>query len=123
MAFKIRDYSQYRDYITNYDLANLFYVYDDKRISSTAVTYNINRIIQFTGMAKADRGEFLYYEVLKGDTWNLISYKHYNTTSLWWLVCMINNVFNPTVEPTAGSVIRIMPEATVNSILEEIRDT
>lgn len=122
MPNKITDFKNYKKHITNYDLANLFYIYEDRSVSNTAMTYNINRTIQFNGISKSDRGEFEYYEVLEADSWNLISFKHYNTTSLWWLICKINDVRNPTIDPQVGTVIRIMPESKVNSILHQIRE-
>lgn len=122
MKNKITDFNKYKDYIKNYDLANLFYVYDEKSINNTTMTYNINRTIQFSGIKKADKTEFDYYEVIDGDSWNLISFKKYGTTSLWWLICKINGVSDPTNDPEAGDVLRVFSKDRVNTILQSIRN-
>jgi len=122
MPTKITNYTDYNQYIKNHDMANLFYVYDQPD-ESTSMVYNINRTIQFEGLDNADAGTFDYYEVTEGDTWNLISYKKYGTTRLWWLICKANGVVNPTVEPTAGSPIQYFPKESISTILTSIKDS
>jgi hypothetical protein len=50
------------------------------------------------------------YEAEAEDWWDLISYKHYNTVQLWWVVCFMNKITNPFEEIDAGQQIKILRE-------------
>jgi hypothetical protein len=122
MANKIRDFKNYKNYIEDYDMANMFYVYPNNDLDQNVLIYNINRTIQFEGLNKTEGGTFESYQVIDGDTWNMISFKHYDTTMLWWLVCKLNGVINPTIEPEVGDVLRIMNKQSVGEVLNKLKE-
>lgn len=55
-----------------------------------------------------------------GDYWTLLSYKYYNTTSLWWIICLANNIRNPLDLPEPGTKLKILNQNVVNDILQSI---
>ena len=57
------------------------------------------------------------YTTNQGDTYTLISYKMYNTINLWWLVCSLNNINNPTSLPAPGTSLKILKPSYVNTVL------
>jgi hypothetical protein len=64
---------------------------------------------------------YINYQVVDNDTWSLISYKNYGTTRLWWLICKMNNINNPTVSPEIGQIVKILNKDYVKAILEKIK--
>ena len=40
--------------------------------------------------------------------WDNISYKYYDTTALWWLVCFMNDTVNPYEEIDEGQQIKVL---------------
>ena len=106
--------------------ANIFNVYEEPKLGKSYVTYSINKTLNILDLNEDARNDaknsyFEKYEVVNGDTWPLISYKVYNNINLWWLIANCNNIINPTIDPTPGTVIRILKEEYVSSILESIR--
>jgi len=50
-----------------------------------------------------------YYRI-KGDEVgqpDLISYRIYNTEKYWWIICLVNQIQNPFVDMTEGSIIQL----------------
>jgi len=111
--------------ISALNFANIFNVYDEPKLGATFKTYNINRTLNFTDLDKTstdNNGLFTPHRVESGDTWTTLSFKFYQTIELWWLVAKVNNIIDPTEDPTIGSVIRILKSDTVNDILTSIRE-
>ena len=54
------------------------------------------------------------------DTWYLISYNHYNTMDLWWLVCEYNQIKDPTKTPKVGTTLKLLKSQYVWPILQQI---
>jgi hypothetical protein len=50
-----------------------------------------------------------------------ISFKFYDTTKLWWLLCKFNDIKNPFSELEAGQIIRVPKQEIVNSILNILK--
>jgi hypothetical protein len=103
------------------DLANLFNVYTLNKNGTNSYVYNINRTINMVGIENMSNTNYSLYKVQNGDTWPLISYKNYNTTRLWWLVCKVNQKFDPTDEPEVGSTVKIINTSIVEAIIKSIR--
>ena len=38
---------------------------------------------------------------------DLISYKNYGTIQYWWIICLINGIFNPFEDIKVGDIIKI----------------
>jgi hypothetical protein len=52
--------------------------------------------------------------------WTLISYKAYKTIDLWWLICSVNNIDNPTQFPRAGTKLKILLPDYVAAIVQQL---
>jgi len=59
---------------------------------------------------------------------DLISYIHYDTVDLWWLIAQVNDVIDPITELYMGRVLRIPAVGdyygfyNTNSIIDEIEE-
>lgn len=114
---KITEYKDYRNYITRYDLANMFNVYPQTGKDSTYLLYNLNRGLTITGIEDIPVVYLDYHTVKDGETLNIISYKWYGTVSLWWVVAKINNIMDATQKLAAGRTLFILKPDAVNNIL------
>lgn len=57
-------------------------------------------------------------KTLPNDTWTNLSYIYYNNIDLWWLIALVNNVFNPFEMP---KIIKIIHPEYVDAILNNIQ--
>jgi hypothetical protein len=62
--------------------------------------------------------EYIFKE---NDNWPVISYKFYNTSDLWWLICEYNRIYNPIEQPENGTILRILKPEYVYKVLEELK--
>lgn len=63
-----------------------------------------------------------YYEINMGKSlpWTAISYNEYRTMDLWWLIALVNRVYNPLEFPEAGSKLKILYPEYVRSVITRI---
>jgi len=96
-------------------LENIFNIYlnEDNRYF-----YNLLQNISFP--ENLPDGLFLTYTVTPGDTLPFISYKVFGTINLWWVICLINKIDNPTVQLEAGTLLKILKESTLRALIQEI---
>lgn len=74
----------------------------------------------------SDSNDFnpLYFNTFNIDVdipWVTISYNLYNTLNLWWLVCLCNNITDPTKNPQLGTTIKALKPKYVNFVIESIK--
>lgn len=65
----------------------------------------------------------VYYDMytpFENETFQTISYKHYGTIKLWWLICATNFIFDTTNGAVGGIPIKIIKKEYVQSILNSI---
>lgn len=96
-------------------LQNLFNVYNNGE------QYFYNLIGTVNIPENLDPSTYINY-IVPSDymPWTLISYKSYNTTDLWWLICSVNNIQNPIQFPKAGTTLKILTPDYVTAILQTI---
>tara|TARA_R110002020_G_scaffold90534_9_gene220465 strand:+ start:710 stop:1090 length:381 start_codon:yes stop_codon:yes gene_type:complete len=120
---KLNDNEDIQDQIPEEDFANLFNIYKDSSLDNNAYTYSINRTINFNDVPNpGDKvtGAFYEYTVSMGETWTLISFKNYGTIRLWWLVCKLNKIKDPTKGPVVGQKIVLIKKEQVFNVLDQI---
>jgi hypothetical protein len=102
-----------------YDFSNFFKVAYDSELDEAF--YSINKTIYFKTPPSGVPLDsvYTYYTILYGDTWPLISYKHYKTVKLWWMVCKFNNMRNPLAFPAIDTKIKILNQDIVEDILRK----
>jgi len=54
--------------------------------------------------------------------WTAISYNEYRTMDLWWLIMIVNKIYNPMEFPIAGSKLKILYPEYVRSILTKLKN-
>lgn len=118
---KITEIPGYTNYITNYDLANMFNVYDDNKLGPLYKTYNLNRSIVIKGIGNIPATQITTYTVKDGDNLNLISYRLYGTIELWWLLAKINNITNAVYNLIPGTVLYTLNKNIANQILMALK--
>jgi len=64
---------------------------------------------------------FNTYACKNEDWWDNISAEIYNTPSLWWMVCLVNNIVNPFEEMESGKLIQVLSIDYVPQLVREIR--
>lgn len=65
-----------------------------------------------------------YYEIQinKSLPWTAISYNEYRTMDLWWLITVVNKIYNPLKFPDAGSKLKILYPEYVRSVITRINN-
>lgn len=99
-------------------LENLFNIYLDEK---NRFFYNLLRTVYFDEQSIPPE-IYKYYTVMNGDTYTFISYKVYGTIDLWWLVCSLNNINNPTQIPEPGTRLKILFTDYLSNILTAVKN-
>ena len=84
--------------------------------------YNILRKVSLPD-GVLDETYFTYINVQTSTPWTLVSNEAYNTIKLWWLICIVNNVWNPVYNAQPGVPIRILKTQYIQDILNTISET
>jgi len=61
-----------------------------------------------------------FMHVQENMPWTTVSFKAYGNIELWWLIMLVNKIYNPLQPATAGMVLKIIKPEYVSSILQEI---
>jgi hypothetical protein len=103
--------------ISLYSFENLLNVYTD-----TDTDYNFYNLLRAINVVPTnnDLAEDQYITTFT-DTWVSISYKHYNTMDLWWLVCAYNQISDATKRPEPGTVLKLLKSQYVGVVLSELK--
>ena len=83
--------------------------------------YNILRKVSLPTGALDDT-YFTYITVHASTPWTLVSNEAYGTIKLWWLICIVNNVWNPVYNAQSGVPIRVLKSQYVQDILRTISE-
>ena len=65
---------------------------------------------------------FDYYTVTEDDWLENISYVHYGTPYLWWIVALFNKIVNPFEGLHEGQVLRVLKYGNIYSIFDSISE-
>lgn len=61
-----------------------------------------------------------FMHVQENMPWTTVSFKAYGNIELWWLIMLVNKIYNPLQPAKAGTVLKIIKLEYVSSILQEI---
>ena len=95
---------------------NIFSMYKDE---GEFYSYNITRAIRFPDDLNDDL--YYYHQIVGTDTWTKLSFDHYGTIQLWWLICSVNKILNPVLLPDSGTVIKILKPIYVSDVIEQVK--
>jgi hypothetical protein len=100
--------------LSEYRFENIFKVYNEDGY----YFYNIINNILISDNIDSD----FYYEWTcdRPLPWTTISYMHYDTIYLWWLICSVNNIQNPIEFLQTGTRIKILKPEYVRLVLDKI---
>jgi hypothetical protein len=83
--------------------------------------YYVYNLINSLSM-DTDLDQDFYYDwvVDKPIPWTGISYIHYETINLWWLICIVNGIMNPIQIIEAGNTLKILKPEYVRIIIDKV---
>jgi len=82
--------------------------------------YNLLQSIHFPDNLRP--GLYDVYQTQPGDTWTLISHKHYNRIDLWWVITGINKIDDTFSTIAPATEIKIPTAVYVREILDSITE-
>lgn len=82
--------------------------------------YNIMSTINFENLDNEEY--FFYYKVNRNLPWTIISYENYKTIYLWWLICIVNGIINPTSFAENGTILKIIKPDYISDVLDKISE-
>ena len=65
---------------------------------------------------------YFTYTVDRSMPYTALSYMMYKTIDLWWLICTVNKIHDPTSFIAPGSIIKIIRQSQVPFIIDEINN-
>lgn len=98
-------------------MENIFNVYTNE---NSAYFYNILNSVYFPN--DIDVTYYTTYVVQPKDTWPILSWKNYQTVNLWWLLCSVNQIIDPTIPLVPGTILKILNPDIVRNVVEEINN-
>ena len=112
--YKSRNNISGLDTISEHTYERIFKMYKD----GDHYAYNILRTVNIPQNLHEDT---FYYTRIDGMvTWPQLSFDHYGTIRLWWLICLTNKIMNPVYLPDPGTIIKVIRPSYIESILEQI---
>ena len=82
--------------------------------------YNIIKKVSIPDDLQSDI--YFEYRINSIKPWTTLSSEVYGTQDLWWLICLVNKVYNPINNPELGAVYKIIKPDFINVILQEIKN-
>lgn len=95
---------------------NIFSVYLDE---NNRYFYNLLQAVTLPDNLPG--GFFDEYIIVPNDTLPFISYKVYGTINLWWVVCIANNINDPTKPLEVGLKLKVPKPSIVRTIVQQIK--
>ncbi len=82
--------------------------------------YNLLQSLYING--QIDSTKIYYMPVREYLPWSIISHNAYGTIELWWLIALVNEIYNPVKQPEVGTVLKIVRPEYVETVLTEINN-
>ena len=117
----ITDLEQYQNNITTLPTLddtryeNIFKLAKDDKF----FFYNIIKKISIPDDIQSE--VYIEIRVNSKQPWTTLSDTIYGNQNLWWLICLVNKIYNPINNPELGSVYKVIKPEYVNTILQEIK--
>ncbi len=113
---KITEFTNYTNYISKYDLANIFDVNIDKYGNAV---YNLNESLVLPSTTIPDK-MFKKYKPKDGETPLLVSYNLYNNINLYWLILKLNNISDSFYTFSSADSVSYLEPDIVKAIIENM---
>lgn len=105
--------------LTSYDYEQIFKLYKDS--SNSSYFYNILKTVNIPNVISEDL--YFIYAVKPKEPLTAMSYTHYKTIKLWWLICSVNQIFNPVAYVEPGTLLKIPYPRYVMGIINTIKQS
>lgn len=102
--------------LDNQNMENIFDIYST---DNGEYYYNLLKTVNFP--ENLNPNIYVEYITTPFDTWPGISWKFYEDVKLWWVICAVNNINNPTAQPKSGTVIKILGTEYIAEIMATIK--
>ena len=102
--------------LNNFRYENIFKMY---RNNDKQYYYNIIKKIVLPN--NLDPTQFLIYPVKQSMPWTMVSFNIYSTIELWWLLCVVNNIKNPVLQPKNGTYIKALRPELIAPLINDIK--
>jgi hypothetical protein len=81
-------------------------------------------LLSFTVYVLDEMDPSTYYEIRmdRPMPWTAISYNEYRSIDLWWLIMVINKIYNPMEFPQAGTKLKILYPQFVRAVLTKLKN-
>lgn len=102
-----------------------------RKTSSRLNTFNIFRItetnqhflnhfrnFEITDTVKNDNFFWSIYLAIEDDWWDNISFKFYQSSYYWYILCELNNIINPYEELVPGQQIKVLKQDYIYDIFK-----
>jgi len=103
--------------LNNYRYENIFNMYQN---DNRQYFYNIVKKIVLP-TKNLDPTQFIYFPIKQKMPWTMASFQVYSTIELWWLLCLLNNVTNPVIQPKSGTYIKVLLPSLVTPLINNIK--
>lgn len=112
---KITDIKNLPQDVTSENYENIFNVYTDE---NAFYYFNLLKKVDFPDDLNSDIYD--WYQTQPIDTYPNISYRFYKSVTLWWIICAANHIDDPTKQPEAGVLLKIIKPFYIKNILARI---
>lgn len=97
------------------DIANIFNINERDDIGKY---FNLNKTLIFLNVDELLPSLYQEYALQEEDHWTLLANKFYGDVNLWWFLCKINSIMDPTSIPEPGTIIKIPTTELKNLMIE-----
>lgn len=113
---RIKEFDNYKGYISQMDLANIFDVNIDKYGNAL---YNLNDSLVLAS-TELPRNKLKTYIPKDGETPLLVAYNLYNNIRLYWIILKLNNISNSFYTFTSDDEIKYLDYSDINAIIKNM---
>jgi hypothetical protein len=104
--------------LNEYQYENFFRMY---LTEENQYYYNLSSFALYF-LDELDTSTYYEIELNRQLPWTAISYNEYRTMELWWLIILVNKIYNPLEFPKAGTKLKILFPQYVRTILTKLNN-
>jgi len=102
--------------------ASQLWLFNPLRDSDGNEFMNVFRSYTLNDEIMSDTMYYFTHKAENDEWWDNISSLYYGTPTLWWVICLMNDIINPFEELEGGQEVKIMKETHLYQLLKEIKD-
>ncbi len=96
-------------------------LYDIQQDVNMTYFVNIFKSYNTSNLVTGNNDFFTIHLAEEDDWWDNISYKYYDTPTLWYIICAMNDIINPFEEIEPGQSIKILKQMYLYNIFKDIQ--